>query len=58
MSKPTRRSPVGRLAIALVLVAGLLGATVADTFAAPKITCADASWDCSLSTSVHGKSKK
>ncbi|HEY3111669.1 MAG TPA: hypothetical protein VGL23_23130 [Chloroflexota bacterium] len=44
-----RWSPRGRLAIALVLAIGLLSATVAETFAAPKLNCADATWDCTLS---------
>ena len=53
MSKPNRWSPSGRLAIALILAISLLSATVAETFAAPKLSCADASWDCTLSG--HGK---
>ena len=50
MGKPTRTSPRGRLAIALFLALGLLGVTVVDALAAPKpkMSCADASWDCLL----------
>ena len=35
-----------RAVLALVLALGLLGASVAETMAAPKLSCADASWDC------------
>jgi hypothetical protein len=52
MSKPNRWSPSGRLAIALILAISLLSATVLETFAAPKLDCADASWDCAPSSHV------
>ena len=56
MSKPNRWSPSGRLAIAMVLALSLVSATVVETFAAPKLGCADVSWDCTPSS--HGKHPK
>jgi len=56
MGKPNRWSPSGRLAVALVLALSLASATVVEVFAAPKLSCADVSWDCA--PSGHGKHLK
>ena len=44
-----------RPAAALILAAGLLTATAVDALAAPKLMCANASWDCTLTTLAKSK---
>jgi hypothetical protein len=50
LGTPHRGSNWIRSAVALVFALTLLAATVVEAAAAPKMKCADASWDCTVTT--------